>query len=70
LRVDSNKAEHFQFLISAVESATAPEDKLLVTTKKENVSTNTLDVSALQPYTHDEQTIVLCFIVIMPTSVV
>ncbi len=51
LRVDSNKAELFQSLTSAIESATAPEDKLLVTTKKENVvlTNTTLNVSALLP---------------------
>ncbi len=55
LRVDSNKTELFKFLASAIESSTVPDGKVLVTTKGESVASNdTLDVSDLQPCTHEE----------------
>ena len=42
-------------LASVIESAVTPEGKVLVTTKGESVvSTDTLDVSDLQPCTHEE----------------
>ena len=55
LRVDSNKTELFKFLATAVESTVPPIGKVLVTTKGEQVvSTDTLDVTDLQPCTHEE----------------
>ncbi|XP_014677523.1 PREDICTED: uncharacterized protein LOC106817375 [Priapulus caudatus] len=55
LRVDSNKTELFKFLASAIEVTSTPTGKILVSTKGESVvSTSVLDVSDLEPCTHEE----------------
>ena len=55
LRADSNKMELFRFLANVIESESTVPGKMLVTTKGQNVASSaTLDVSGLQPCSHEE----------------
>ena len=55
LRTDSNKKGLFGFLSAALNSTSVPEDKILVTTYEDQVlSPCQVDLSQLQPCTHEE----------------
>ena len=55
LRVDRNKTELFRFLATVIESQSTVAEKILITTKGQNVATSaTVDVSGLQSCSHEE----------------